>query len=289
VDKKMAKIIDGKKMAQEIRNEVKLGTEKLAKEKGTRPKLSVILVGEDNASQIYVHNKEKACAEAGIETETHRLPASYKENQLIDLIRKLNADPRVHGILVQLPLPKGLDEKNILINVSPQKDVDGIHIENLGRLFAGQEPYFYPCTPSGIMELILSTGIEIKGREAVVVGRSNIVGKPTSILLLDQHATVTICHSRTQNLGAVTKRADILVAAIGRAKMITGDMIKAGAVVIDVGMNRLETGLVGDVDFEGAKEVASYITPVPGGVGPMTIAMLLKNTLTSAKRSARDH
>lgn len=285
----MAKIIDGKKIAQKIRNEVKQEAEKMAREKGIKPKLSVLLVGEDQASQIYVRNKEKACAEAGIETDTHRLPASYKENQLINLISELNMESKVSGILVQLPLPRGLDEKNILIKVFPQKDVDGIHIENLGKLFAGQEPYFYPCTPSGIIELILSTGIEIKGKEAVVVGRSNIVGKPTSILLLNRHATVTICHSRTQNLGAVTRRADILVAAIGKAKMITGDMIKTGAVVIDVGMNRLETGLVGDVDFESAQEVAGYITPVPGGVGPMTIAMLLRNTLTSAKRSAGYH
>jgi methylenetetrahydrofolate dehydrogenase (NADP+)/methenyltetrahydrofolate cyclohydrolase len=187
---------------------------------------------------------------------------------------------------VQLPLPKNLNEKEVLISVSPRKDVDGIHIENLGRLFAGQEPFFYPCTPSGIMRLILSTGAQMKGKEAVVVGRSNIVGKPAALLLLNQHATVTICHSRTENLGEITRRADILVAAIGRAGTIKAEMIKRGAVVIDVRMNRLPTGLVGDVDFERAREVAGYITPVPGGVGPMTIAMLLSNTLTSAERFA---
>lgn len=282
----MAKIIDGKNIAQGIREEIREKVAKLVEGTRVRPKLSVIVVGDDPGSQVYVRNKERACAEAGIETETHRLPASYDENQLIELIRGLNLDQAVHGILVQLPLPKSFNEKEVLINISPRKDVDGIHIENVGRLFSGQEPFFYPCTPSGILRLILSTGIQIKGREAVVVGRSNIVGKPTAILLLNQHATVTICHSRTEDLGTVTKRADILVSAIGKAGTIKADMVKRGAVVIDVGMNRLPTGLVGDVDFEKAREVAGYITPVPGGVGPMTIAMLLSNTLTSAERFA---
>ncbi|MBI5699160.1 bifunctional methylenetetrahydrofolate dehydrogenase/methenyltetrahydrofolate cyclohydrolase FolD [Candidatus Saganbacteria bacterium] len=282
----MAKIIDGKIIAQGIKDEVREKAAKLFEATGVRPKLSVILVGDDPGSQVYVRNKEKACAEAGIETETHRLPASYDEKQLIELIKGLNAEQKVHGILVQLPLPKCFNEKEVLINVAPAKDVDGLHIENLGRLFAGQEPYFYPCTPSGIIRLILSTGAQIKGKEAVVVGRSNIVGKPTAMLLLGQHATVTICHSRTMNLGEIVKRADILVAAIGKAGTIKADMIKRGAIVIDVGMNRLPTGLAGDVDFEGAREVAGYITPVPGGVGPMTIAMLLSNTLTSAERFA---
>lgn len=285
----MINIIDGKAIAAGIREEVRGGVEKLVKNLGTKPRLSVILVGDDPGSQIYVRNKEKACEAAGIETETHRLPADYSENKLVELIKRLNQDKKTHGILVQLPLPKNFKEREVLMEVSPKKDVDGIHIENLGRLFAGQEPFFYPCTPSGILRLILSTGVEIKGKEAVVVGRSNIVGKPTAMLLLNQHATVTICHSRTANLGEVTKRADILVAAIGRAGTIKAEMIKKGAVVIDVGMNRLPTGLVGDVDFEGAKEVAGYITPVPGGVGPMTIAMLLSNTLTSAERSAEYH
>ncbi|MFA4905793.1 MAG: bifunctional methylenetetrahydrofolate dehydrogenase/methenyltetrahydrofolate cyclohydrolase FolD [Candidatus Margulisiibacteriota bacterium] len=282
----MGKLIDGKGIALGIREEVRGGVEKLIEKTGVRPRLSVILIGEDPGSQIYVRNKEKACAEAGIETETHRLPADYNEKQLVELIKKLNQEDNVHGILVQLPLPKSFNEKEVLMNISPKKDVDGMHIENIGRLFAGQEPYFYPCTPSGIMRLILSTGVQIKGKEAVVVGRSNIVGKPTAMLLLNQHATVTICHSRTENLGEVTKRADILVAAIGRAGTIKADMIKRGAIVIDVGMNRLPTGLVGDVDFEKAREVVGYITPVPGGVGPMTIAMLLSNTLTSAERFA---
>lgn len=284
----MGNIIDGKEIALGIREEVKAGVKKLVDKTGVRPRLSVILIGDDPGSQIYVRNKEKACAEAGIETETHRLPANYNENQLIDLIKKLNTDNNTHGILVQLPLPKSFNEREVLISMSPKKDVDGIHIENIGRLFSGQEPFFFPCTPSGIMRLILSTGTQIKGKEAVIVGRSNIVGKPTAILLLNQHATVTICHSRTENLGEVTNRADILVAAIGRAGTIKAEMIKRGAVVIDVGMNRLPTGLVGDVDFERAREVAGYITPVPGGVGPMTIAMLLSNTLTSAERSVRD-
>jgi methylenetetrahydrofolate dehydrogenase (NADP+)/methenyltetrahydrofolate cyclohydrolase len=281
----MANIIDGKGIAKSIRAEVAEKVKRLIKEKGITPRLDVILVGDDPSSQIYVRNKEKACAEAGMMSETHRIPADIKEERLIYLIKSLNEDKIVHGILVQLPLPDHLDEENILNKILPQKDVDGISIENMGRLFKGADPLFTPCTPSGVMELLLSTGMEIKGKAAVVVGRSNIVGKPMAMLLLERHATVTICHSRTINLQEVCKRADILVAAVGRAKMIKGDWIKPGAIVIDVGMNRTEEGLFGDVDFEGAKEVASYITPVPGGVGPMTIAMLIKNTFTSAERS----
>lgn len=282
----MAEIIDGKSIAKRIRGEVAGGVEKLKNEKGITPKLCVVLVGEDPASQIYVRNKEKACAEAGIASETRRIPASIKEKELIDLIKALNKDASVHGILVQLPLPKGLDAIRVLNEISPDKDVDGLHPLNMGKLLKGEDPLFVPCTPQGILELILSTGTEIKGKEAVVVGRSNIVGKPVSLMLLQRHATVTICHSRTRDLGEETRRADILVATVGSPRIIHGDMVKGGAVVIDVGMNRLEGKLVGDVDFEAARGKAAFITPVPGGVGPMTIAMLLKNTLLAAQRKA---
>ncbi len=284
----MAKIIDGKALAAQIREEVKDSSAQL-RAKGVIPRLSVILIGEDPASQIYVRNKEKGCVEVGFESEVHRLSSETSEEKVISLVQKLNNDKKTHGILLQLPLPKGIDEKRILAQISPEKDVDGLHYENVGKLFKGEDPLFVPCTPKGIIELILSTGVEIKGREAVVVGRSNIVGKPVSILLLNAHATVTICHSKTQDLGEVVSRGDIVVAAVGKPKIIKGDMIKPGAVVIDVGMNRLETGLVGDVDFESAKNKASYISPVPGGVGPMTIAMLLKNTIISAERSLKYH
>lgn len=282
----LANIIDGKAIARRIREEVKENVQQLIKNTGITPKLSVVLAGENPASQTYVRMKEKACIEAGINEKTYKLPASVKEEKLIKEVRGLNSDPTVHGILVQLPLPKGINPSKVLAEVSPQKDVDGLHTENMGRLLRGEEPYFLPCTPSGIIELILSTGIEIKGSEVVVVGRSNIVGKPIALMLLSRHATVTICHSRTKDLASVCRRADILVAAVGRPKMIKGDMIKEGAVVIDVGVNRTEEGLVGDVDFNEAKKKAAYITPVPGGVGPMTIAMLLKNTFISAERSA---
>ena len=285
----MAQIIDGKKLAQTIRSEIAEKVIKLKKESGLSPRLDVILVGEDPASQIYVRNKGKACAEAGMLSETHLIPADIKEERLIYLIKSLNNDKNINGVLVQLPLPKQLKEENIINAVVPQKDVDGIGVENMGRLFKGEDPYFKPCTPSGIIEMLLSTGEEIKGKEAVVVGRSNIVGKPMAMLLLERHATVTICHSRTENLKEVCKRADILVAAVGKAKMIKADWIKPGAIVIDVGMNRTEAGLFGDVDYDGAKGVASYITPVPGGVGPMTIAMLIKNTFTSAERASKGH
>lgn len=282
----MAEIIDGRGLAKRVRAGVAEEAKKLKDEMGILPRLCVVLVGEDPASQIYVRNKEKACAEAGIASDTRRIPSSIKGKQLIDLIKTLNKDKSVHGILVQLPLPKELDATKILNEILPEKDVDGLHPLNMGKLLKGEDPLFIPCTPQGIIELILSTGAEIKGKEAVVVGRSNIVGKPVSLLLLQRHATLTICHSRTRDLGAVTRRADILVAAVGSPQIVHGDMVKKGAIVIDVGTNRVGEKLVGDVDFESAKERASFITPVPGGVGPMTIAMLLRNTLLSAQRKA---
>ena len=281
----MGQIIDGKSIAKKIREEVALGVAKIKTEKGITPKLCVVLVGEDPASLVYVGNKEKACAEVGMLGETRRIPSSIKGKELIDIIRTLNNDRSIHGILVQLPLPKGSSAEEAVNEISPEKDVDGLHPLNMGKLLKGERPLFLPCTPQGIMELILSTGAEIKGKEVVVVGRSNIVGKPIALLLLQEHATVTICHSRTKDLGAVTRRADILVASVGSPRIIRGDMVKPGAVVIDVGMNRIEGKLVGDVDYEGVKDKASFITPVPGGVGPMTIAMLLKNTLNAAGAS----
>lgn len=280
----MAQIIDGKIIAKRIRDEVAAQVRGLSVKGKEIPKLAVVLAGDDPGSQIYVRNKEKACAEVGIPSEVRRIPASVKEKELIDVVRQLNRDRSVHGILVQLPLPRGVDEKNVLDEISPEKDVDGLHPLNMGKLLKGEDPLFVPCTPQGVMELILSTGIEIKGKEAVVVGRSNIVGKPVSILLLQNHATVTICHSRTRDLGEVTRRAEILVAAVGSPGIIHGEMIREGAVVIDVGMNRVGEKLAGDVDFETAKERAGFLTPVPGGVGPMTIAMLLRNTLKAGQR-----
>lgn len=281
----MVQIIDGKAIAMKIREGIAEEVKKLKDSKGIIPKLCVVLVGDDPASQVYVRNKEKACAKAGMISDTRRLPSTIKQKELIDIVKSLNPDKSVHGILVQLPLPKGLDPIAALNEISPEKDVDGLHPLNMGKLLRGDDPLFLPCTAHGIMELILSTGVEIKGKEAVVVGRSNIVGKPVALLLLQQHATVTICHSRTSDLGEVTRRADILVASVGSPGIIHGDMVKKGAVVIDVGVNRVGDKLVGDVDFDGAKEKAAYITPVPGGVGPMTIAMLLKNTLLAAKNS----
>ena len=280
----MAEIIDGKVIAKRIRGEVAREVEKLKSISRIPPKLCVVLVGDDPASQIYVRNKEKACAEVGIASETLRNPASIKEEQVVDLVRRLNKDKSVHGILVQLPLPKEIDPVKVLNEISPSKDVDGLHPLNMGKLLRGEAPLFIPCTPQGIIELILSTGTEIRGKEAVVVGRSNIVGKPVSLLLLQRHATLTICHSRTQDLGVVTRRADILVASVGSPRIIHGDMVKEGAVVIDVGVNRVGAKLVGDVDFEKARDKAAFISPVPGGVGPMTIAMLLKNTLLAGQR-----
>lgn len=281
----MAEIIDGKEVSQHIRKEVSEEVRKLKEETGIVPGLAAVLVGNNPASEIYVRNKRKACGEAGIYSEEYKLPEEITESDLLSLIKKLNEDEKIHGILVQLPLPKHINEAKILRAVSPSKDIDGFHPENVGYLVEGN-PRFIPCTPHGIIKLLDYYKIEIRGKEAVVVGRSNIVGKPVSLLLLHRHATVTICHSRTKPLEDFTRRADILVAAMGRANFVTGDMVKQGVVVIDVGINRNPDGkLTGDVDFEKVKEKASYITPVPGGVGPMTIAMLLWNTWSSARGS----
>lgn len=281
-----AKIIDGKAIAAEIRKEVGAEASELT-DKGVVPGLATVLVGEDPASKVYVSSKRKACAEAGIKAWDHDLDASTPQDELLDLLRQLNDDDAVHGILVQLPLPEHIDEELVLNAVSPSKDADGFHPYNLGRLLAG-ETLVAPATPSGIQELLLRSGVETSGAEVVIVGRSNIVGKPLAALLMQKargaNATVTICHTGTRDLTEHTKRAEILVAAIGRAHAITGPMIAPGATVIDVGINRTEDGLVGDVDFDAALEVAGAITPVPGGVGPMTIAMLLKNTVGLARR-----
>lgn len=280
-----AQRIDGKGIAAEIRQGLKTRCEALV-EKGVMPCLAVVLVGEDPASAIYVRNKERACKQVGIRSVAIRMEADTPQDVLEAQIQALNGDPEVDGILVQLPLPKGLDEERVLKLISPAKDVDGFHMENMDALVTGRKGPI-PCTPKGCMKLIHSTGIGLSGKEAVVVGRSNIVGKPMALLLLAESATVTVCHSRTRDLAAHTRRADVLVAAVGRPGMITGDMVKPGAVVIDVGINRLEDGrVVGDVDFDAASEVAGYITPVPGGVGPMTIAMLLENTLEAAEQRA---
>lgn len=278
----MAQIIDGKQISQQLRDGMKQEVAQLI-EQGVKPCLAVIIVGEDPASKVYVRNKERACKQLGMDSILMRLPEQTSQQELMDKVRALNADPAVNGILVQLPLPKHLDEQAVLREISPEKDVDGFHALNAGRLMLG-EPCTVACTPAGCLELIRSTGAQISGAEAVVVGRSNIVGKPMAMLLLQQNATVTICHSRTRNLGEVTRRADILVAAVGRPRMITGDMIKPGAVVIDVGINRVDGKLVGDVDFESASEVAGWITPVPGGVGPMTITGLMRNTIDATRR-----
>ena len=284
-----AQIIDGKKVAEELRQDLAQEVATLATQ-GVTPGLATVLVGEDPASQVYVRMKEKACAKVGLLSRGVRPPADVSQEELIAQIDALNRDPEIHGILVQLPLPKHLDAPTVLQHVSPDKDVDGFHPLNLGRLLSAKYwnelPPFIPCTPAGVIELIDSTGVEIEGKQAVVVGRSIIVGKPVSMLLLARQATVTVCHSRTRDLGAVTREADILVAAVGVPRLITAEMIKPGAVVVDVGVNRLEDGLVGDVDFDQAAEVAGHLTPVPGGVGPMTITMLLANTVRSAKTHA---
>ena len=279
-----ARVIDGKKIAAAVREEVRLRVLQLKEATGRVPGLAAVLVGDNPASASYVRSKTKACQEAGIYSRQLTPPADISQVDLIGLIRELNGDPAIHGILVQLPLPAPLDERTILEAVAPDKDVDAFTFGNIGRLVENQ-PRFVPCTPVGILELLDREGIEIKGKHAVIVGRSEIVGKPVAFLLLHRHATVTICHSRTADLGAETGRADILVAAVGRPRLITGAMVKPGAVVIDVGINRIEGKLVGDVDFESAAEVASAITPVPGGVGPMTVAMLLKNTLRAFEHS----
>ena len=278
-----AQILDGNALGQKLRAGFKQKADELAAQ-GVRPGLAVILVGEDPASQVYVRNKVNACAQAGFHSEKHVFPADVAPQLVFDKIAELNADDKIHGILVQLPLPRHFDSDAVLDAIAAEKDVDGFRAENVGALMQGQ-PCFIPCTPYGAMKFFEDAGISLKGKEAVVVGRSNIVGKPMAMLLMHAGATVTVCHSQTRDLKGHCLRADILVAAIGKPKMITGDMIKPGAVVIDVGINRLPDGkLCGDVDFEAAKEVASYITPVPGGVGPMTITMLLANTLESAER-----
>jgi len=279
-----AQIINGKEIAKKLREKIKNEVQEL-KGKGITPGLAVILVGDDPASQVYVRNKEKACQEVGIYSEIHHLSETISQSELINLIDKLNTNPQIHGILVQLPIPAHLNEKEVIERISPQKDVDGFHPLNAGALFVGEKS-LQPCTPKGCLYLLKEIGYDLKGKKAVVVGRSNIVGKPVAMMLLQEHATVTICHSRTKNLKSELLQADVVVAAVGKANFIKGDMLKPGAVVLDVGINRLENGkLVGDVDFETAKEKASWITPVPGGVGPMTIAMLLANTLEAAQNT----
>lgn len=279
----MSKIIDGKAVSQSVKDRIKEQAAQLKEKYGVTAGLAVIIVGDDPASRIYVNNKKKACDYVGFDSYEYALPEETTESELLELINKLNNDDRIDGILCQLPLPKHIDENVIINNIAPNKDVDAFHPVNVGKIMIGDYS-FLPCTPAGVMELIASTGVDVKGKECVVVGRSNIVGKPMSMLLLHKSGTVTICHSKTKDLKAECKRADILVAAVGVPNLIKGDMIKEGAVVIDVGMNRLENGkLCGDVEFETASKAASYITPVPGGVGPMTIAMLMQNTLTAAK------
>jgi methylenetetrahydrofolate dehydrogenase (NADP+)/methenyltetrahydrofolate cyclohydrolase len=282
-----ARLIDGKALAQQVRDRLAKESAELLAKTGLKPGLATILVGEDPASHLYVKNKQKACDTAGIYVDDHKLPASTTQAELVALIEKKNADQKIHGILVQLPLPKHIDSKVILDAVSPQKDADGFHPYNLGRLVEGN-PVFEACTPKGVIKMIESTGVAIEGKRAVVVGRSNIVGKPLALMLLHRHATVTICHSKTRDLPAVCREAELLLVAIGKAKFVTADMVRDGAVVVDVGTNRLPDGkVVGDVDFGPVSEKAAWISPVPGGVGPMTIAMLLDNTVESAKRIAR--
>ena len=277
-----AKIIDGKAVSASVKAAVAEESVKLAGQ-GLVPGLAVIIVGDDPASRVYVNNKKKACAAVGFHSEEYALPADTSEEDLLKLVRELNQKKEINGILVQLPLPKQIDEKKVIATISPEKDVDAFHAANVGKIMIGDFD-FLPCTPSGCMDLIHSTGVEIAGKSCVVIGRSNIVGKPMAMLLLHESGTVTICHSKTRNLKEICRQADILVVAIGKAKFVTGDMIKEGAVVIDVGMDRDENGkLCGDVDFASAEQVAGYITPVPGGVGPMTIATLMRNTLTAAK------
>ncbi len=279
----MAKIIDGKAIAAKIRGEITAEVAKLAAS-GVTPGLAVVLVGEDPASKVYVSMKEKACKDVGIFSDEYKLPADTSEKDLLILIDKLNHDPKIHGILVQLPLPKQIDTEKVLEAISPEKDADGFHPYNVGRLVIGK-PLFQPCTPYGVMVMLKEAGVELAGKEVVVVGRSNIVGKPVAFMCLQQNATVTLCHSKTRDLAAKVGMADVVIAAVGQPEMIKGAWIKEGAVVIDVGVNRVgEKKLVGDVEYAAAAERASAITPVPGGVGPMTITMLLYNTLESAKR-----
>jgi methylenetetrahydrofolate dehydrogenase (NADP+)/methenyltetrahydrofolate cyclohydrolase len=278
-----AQLISGTALAASIREQIAKRTQEVVAQ-GHKPGLAVVLVGQDPASQVYVRNKVSACEKAGFKSEMHTLPADTSQTELLTLIQRLNEDNSIHGILVQLPLPAHLDTHLVIESISADKDVDGFHISNAGLLLTGK-PLFRPCTPYGVMKMLELTGIELKGAEAVVVGASNIVGKPQAMLLLQQGATVTLCHSKTKDLKAHCQRADIIVVAVGRPNLITGDMVKPGAVVIDVGINRLPDGkLCGDVDFESVHKVAGWITPVPGGVGPMTIAMLLQNTLEAVER-----
>ena len=279
-----ARIIDGKTWAAEVRAAAKPVLDRLVA-RGVRPGLAVVLAGDDSASRAYVQNKVKACAETGLRSELHEFPGEISERAVLERIAALNRDPQVHGILVQLPLPKQVNTARVLESVSPAKDVDGFHPLNLGALLAGH-PAFVPCTPAGVMRMLEREGVALSGRRAVVLGRSNIVGKPLALLLLQKDATVTICHSKTARLGEVTRQADVLVAAVGRAGLVTADMVKPGACVIDVGISRLADGtLAGDVEFAAVKEVAGLLTPVPGGVGPMTVAMLISNTVDAAARS----
>lgn len=283
----MATILDGKALAQTIQAEIAAGAQRLAAERGIRPGLAAVLVGDDPASQIYVRNKRKACTQVGIESWLHHLPADVPQKELLYLIAALNLDPQVHGILVQLPLPRHIDEAAVIRTVAPVKDIDGFGPENLGRLTAGH-PRYYPCTPLGVQQLLVRNQIPIEGQHVVIVGRSNIVGKPLALMLMQKaaggNATVTVCHSRSRDLAALTRQGDIVIVAIGQARFLRGDMVKPGAVAIDVGINRLPDGkLAGDVAFDEVEPIASAITPVPGGVGPMTIAMLLHNTLRAAE------
>ena len=276
-------IIDGKKVSAQVKQEVKNETELLKKEYSITPGLAVVIVGDDPASRVYVNNKKKACERVGFHSEEYALPAETTQEELLSLVKELNEKKDINGILVQLPLPKHLDDKAVIEAINPLKDVDAFHAVNVGKIMLGEYD-FLPCTPAGVMEMLHYYNIEVSGKNCVVIGRSNIVGKPMGMLLLHENGTVTICHSRTKNLAEVCSRADILVAAVGKPKFVTADMVKEGAVVIDVGMDRDENGkLCGDVDFENVKDKCSYITPVPGGVGPMTIATLMKNTVKAAK------
>lgn len=280
----MAKIIDGKEVSAQVKEQVKEEVAQLKAATGLQVGLAVVIVGNNPASRVYVNNKKKACEAVGFQSFEYALDEDTTQEELLELVEVLNENPQVNGILVQLPLPKQIDEKAIINAISPDKDVDAFHPSNVGRIMIGSYA-FLPCTPAGVMELIASTGVSVSGKNCVVIGRSNIVGKPMAMLLLHQNGTVTICHSRTQNLKEICAQADILVAAVGKANFVTADMVKEGAVVIDVGMNRLDNGkLCGDVDFAAVEPKAGYITPVPGGVGPMTIAMLMRNTLTAAKQ-----
>jgi methylenetetrahydrofolate dehydrogenase (NADP+) / methenyltetrahydrofolate cyclohydrolase len=280
-----AQLIDGNALSKQLRTQVSERVAQL-KARGVTPGLAVVLVGDNPASQVYVRNKVKACEDTGMHSVLERYDASLSEADLLARVEALNQDPSIHGILVQLPLPDHIDAHKVIEAISPQKDVDGFHVASAGALMVGQ-PGFWPCTPYGCMKMLESIGYNLRGKHAVVIGRSNIVGKPMALMLLQQDATITVCHSRTANLKAITLQADVIVAAVGKRNVLTADMVKPGAVVLDVGMNRNDEGkLCGDVDFDGVKEVAGYITPVPGGVGPMTITMLMVNTLESAERAA---